>query len=99
MIERERRREGPINGRIGYVLAVVRQFTPLFGWVGVLFILFGFQLSSPGKQISQVTTQLATIAERFDQLESYVVALVRLRCSEIDSRQARLSGLNCEALR
>lgn len=95
----DRRKDGPINGKVGLLLAGIRQLTPLFGWVGVLFVLFGFQFSSPGKQLIEVHASLVQINTRIDRVENYVEALVRVRCSEIEPPRARLAGLDCGSAR
>lgn len=92
----DRRVEGPINGKIGYTLAVVKQVTPLFGWVAFLFMLFGFKISPPGQQIVDLVVKLAVVDERTQKLETLIESLVRLRCVETNPRDAALIGLPCE---
>lgn len=91
----DRRMEGPINGKVGYTLAVVKQVTPLLGWVAFLFMLFGFKISPPGQQIVDLVSRLAIVDERTQKLESLIEGLVRLRCVETTTRDAALIGLPC----
>lgn len=85
---RQRRADGPINGRIGFFLGTVKQASPALAWLAFVFLMFGFQFTSPGQQIKALNERMATV-ERFTK------ALLVLECERVAVRDARLSQLPC----
>ncbi len=81
--------EGPINGKIGYALAAIRQFQPVILILFGTFVLFGFQFSTPGQQMILLTTRMKEVEESVD-------ALVRLACIKETNSEIVLSGLPCK---
>lgn len=91
----ERRGEGPINGKLGFSLAVAKQFAPLIYIMFGVAMLFGFRFSTPAEDIRVIKAELAIIAPA-------VTALVRLECIRAMrdvNNEAQMAGLSCASLR
>jgi len=89
--ERRLERVEPINGRFGYALNVIRQVQPTLLVLLALFMIFGFQFSTPGQKIAEFDLRL-------QHLERAVEALVRYTCVTAEPQAAKLSNLPCSEM-
>ncbi len=88
MGEPDRRRDGPINGKIGFTLAIVKQIQPLALLLFGSLMIFGFKFSTPGQEIAKFSVRL-------EHVERSVDALKKLECIRATEIEKRLSGLEC----